>query len=197
MKTEKEKMIERLPYQPWDKALVRDREVAKDITFAFNQIPPSQREKRKDLLSTLIKNKGDFHIETPFQCDYGYNIHVGEGFYANHNCIILDGAPVTIGDDVLLAPNVAIYTAGHPLHFQLRSEGIEYALPVRIGNHVWIGGNTVINPGVSIGNNVVIGSGSVIHKDVPDNVVVVGNPMRIVREITDEDYHYFYKNQKF
>lgn len=194
---EKEKMIQGFPYQPWDSQLRRDREYAKDTLFAFNNLAPSKREQRNKILKQLLDIKGEFHIESPFQCDYGYNIHIGENFYANHNCIILDGAPVTIGDHVLLAPNVAIYTAGHPIHYALRNEGIEYARAVIIKNNVWIGGNAVINPGVTIGNNVVIASGAVITKDIPDNVLVAGNPARILRTISDEDHAYFYKNQPF
>lgn len=194
---EKEKMIKGLPYQPWEKQLIKEREHAKDVMFRFNQLAPSQRAERNELIKGLLDTKGDVHIESPFQCDYGYNIHLGENFYANHNCIILDGAPVTIGDNVLFAPNVAVYTAGHPIHYELRNEGIEYARAVTIKDNVWVGGNVVINPGVTIGKNVVIASGSVVTKDIPDNVLVAGNPARVLREITDADHDYFYKNQSF
>lgn len=195
--SEKEKMLAGLPYQPWEKQLCEERRYAKDLVFEYNQLFPSKRAERNQLLGGLIHHKDHFHIESPFQCDYGYNIHVGENFYANHNCIILDEALVHIGDNVFFAPNISIYTAGHPIHPTVRKEGIEYALSVHIGDNVWVGGNTVINPGVTIGNNVVIGSGSVINKDIPDNVLAVGNPIRIIRNITDEDYHYYYKNQNF
>lgn len=195
--SEKEKMLKGLPYQPWEQVLEEERNRAKDVLFAFNAMKPSMRKERKELLASLLDALGEFHIESPFQCDYGYNIHVGENFYANHNCIMLDCAPITIGDNVMLAPNVAIYTAGHPIYAQTRNTGIEYALAVTIGDNVWIGGNTVINPGVHIGNNVVIGSGSLVNKDIPDNVLAVGNPIHIIREITEADKDYFYKNQNF
>lgn len=195
--SEKEKMIQGFPYQPWERELREDRERAKDILFEFNSLRPSLRKERKQLLDKLLDTKGDAHVESPFHCDYGYNIHVGKNFYANHNCIILDGAPVMIGDNVLFAPNVAVYTAGHPLHHELRNEGIEYARTVTISDNVWVGGNVVINPGVTIGKNVVIASGSIVTKDVPDNVLIAGNPARVIREITEADRLYFYKNQPF
>lgn len=133
----------------------------------------------------------------PFHCDYGKNIEVGENFFANYNCIILDVAKVTIGKNVMFAPNVSIYTAGHPIHPDSRNSGYEYGIPVTIGDNVWIGGSVVINPGVTIGNNVVIGSGSVVTKDIPDNVIAVGNPCRVIREITEEDRKYYYKDRTF
>ena len=135
---------------------------------------------RVNLLQKLFD---DFLIEQPFNCDYGYNIRIGENFYANVGCTILDVAPVTIGDNVMLAPNVNIYTAGHPLDAEIRNSGLEYAYPVNIGNNVWIGGNVTIVPGVTIGANTVIGAGSVVTKDIPANVVAVGNPCRVVRKI--------------
>lgn len=194
---EKEKMLKGLPYQPWEQELKKDRERAKDLLFELNSLKPSLRKERKELLKKLLDVAGDFHIESPFQCDYGYNIHIGENFYANHNCVILDGASVSIGDNVLFAPNVAVYTAGHPIHHELRNEGIEYACGVTISDNVWVGGNVVINPGVTIGKNVVIASGSIVTKDIPDNVLIAGNPARILREITEADRLYFYKNQPF
>ena len=122
-------------------------------------------------------------IEPPFHCDYGYNIHVGEKFYANFDCIILDVGEVRIGKNCLLAPRVCIFTVGHPIDPELRSTGVEAAKPVIIGDNVWIGGNTVINPGVTIGDNVVIGSGSVVTKDIPSNVVAVGNPCKPIKTL--------------
>ena len=136
-------------------------------------------------------------IEQPFRCDYGKNIEVGNNFFANYNCVILDVAKVTIGENVMFAPNVSIYTAGHPIHPESRNSGYEYGIPVTIGNNVWVGGNVVITPGVTIGNNVVIGAGSVVTKDIPDNVIAVGNPCRVIREITEEDRKYYYKDKEF
>lgn len=197
MKSEKNKMLEGFPYQAWDQELVKERTYAKQITFAYNALEPDKRDERTALLQQLIDAAGSFHIESPFQFDYGYNIHLGDNFYANHNCIMLDCASITIGKNVMLAPNVAIYTAGHPMHPETRAAGLEYALPVTIKDDVWIGGNTVINPGVTIGSGCVIGSGSVVNKDIPDNVLAVGNPIRIIREITEADRNTYYKNQPF
>lgn len=197
MNSEKMKMLQGLPYEAWEKELREDRERAKDITFTFNALHPTLRQERSDVLRELLDAQGSFHIESPFQCDYGYNIHLGDNFYANHNCIMLDCATITIGKNVLFGPNVALYTAGHPIHPQTRATGLEYALPITIGDDVWIGGSCVINPGVSIGEGSVIGSGSVVNKDIPDHVIAVGNPIRIIRKITEADRNYYYKNQSF
>ncbi len=137
------------------------------------------------------------YIEAPFHCDYGKNIEVGDFFFVNYNCVILDVGKVTIGNNVQFAPNVSLYTAGHPIHPDSRNSGYEYGIGITIGNNVWLGGNVVVNPGVHIGNNVVVGSGSVVTKDIPDNVVAVGNPCRIIRKITEEDRKYYYKNLEF
>lgn len=123
----------------------------------------------------------------PFHCDYGYNIEIGENFFANYNCVILDGAKVTFGDNVFIAPNCSFYTAGHPIDVLQRNQGLEYALPIKIGNNVWIGGNVTVLPGVTIGDNTVIGAGSLVNKDIPSNVVAAGNPCRVIREITENN----------
>lgn len=142
----------------------------------------------RELLGSIGK---DFWIQPPFYCDYGSNIHIGEHFYANYDCIILDPGRVTIGDHVFLAPRVSIYTAAHPIDAEVRNTELEFAKPVTIGSSVWIGGNAVINPGVTIGDNVVIGSGSVVTKDIPSGVVAAGNPCRVLRKITQEDKRYW------
>ena len=136
------------------------------------------------------------HVEQTFHCDYGCHIHVGEDFYANYDCTIIDVCEVRIGDNVFLAPKVGIYTAGHPIDAGVRNSGLEFGAPVTIGDNVWIGGNAVINPGVTIGSNVVIGSGSVVTKDIPDNVIAVGNPCRVLREITREDRDYWEEKKR-
>lgn len=118
-------------------------------------------------------------------------------FFANYNCIILDVGKVIIGNNVQFAPNVSLYTAGHPIHSDSRNSGYEYGIGITIGDNVWLGGNVVVNPGVHIGNNVVIGSGSVVTKDIPDNVIAIGNPCKVIREITEEDRKYYYKNYEF
>lgn len=196
--TEKEKMLAGKPYKSFEPGLFEERQFAKDLNYQINQLHPFKLDERNGLLKKLLGSTGNqFHIEPPFYCDYGYNITIGENFYSNYNCTILDCAPVTFGDNVLLAPNVSIYTAGHPIHYDPRNEGYEYAFPVTIGSNVWIGGNTVINPGVSIGDNSVIGSGSVVTKDIPSNVIAVGSPCKIIRYITSEDEQYYFRNFKF
>ena len=138
-----------------------------------------------------------YTVRAPFHCDYGKNIEVGDNFYANFNTVILDVGKVKIGNNVLLAPNVSIYTAGHPIHPDSRNSGYEYGIAVTIGDNVWIGGNSVINPGVTIGNNCVIGSGSVVVNDIPENSIAVGNPAKVIRQITEEDKKYYFKNREF
>jgi Acetyltransferase (isoleucine patch superfamily) len=185
--TEKEKAKKGLLYNAnYDKEILEDREKTKELLFDYNGLRPSQSEEKKMLLKRLLKKTGqEFVIEPPFFCDYGYNIEIGENFFANMNCVILDGAEVKIGDNVFIAPHVGIYTAGHPLDAKRRNEGLEYAYPVSIGNNVWIGGGVTILPGVSIGDNSVIGAGSVVTKDIPANVLAVGNPCRVVKSIEE------------
>src|SRR5574344_479302 len=197
MKSEKEKMISGKPYKAYGDELLAERQYAKEMIFDFNSLRPNQIDERNEILKRLLgKTKDKYFIEPPFRCDYGYNIEIGENFYSNYNLIILDCAPVKIGDNVLIGPNVSIYTAGHPLHYEIRNQEYEYAFPIIIGDNVWIGGNVVINPGVSIGENSVIGSGSVVTKDIPNNVIAIGNPCKVLRVITDDDKHYYFKNLK-
>jgi maltose O-acetyltransferase len=184
MKTEKEKMLQGELYNPADPELVRDRERARRLTRLFNQTLETEYTRRTELLRELFGTTGDHsYIEPTFRCDYGYNIHIGENFYANFDCVILDVCEVRIGDNCLLGPGVHIYTATHPLDSYERISGVEYGKPVTIGNNVWIGGRAIINPGIRIGNNVVVASGAVVTKDVPDNVVVGGNPATIIRKL--------------
>lgn len=198
MITEKEKMLSGKPYKAFDPVLFKERQNAKDLIFQINTLHPFRVDERNVFIRKLFGSTGsNFHIEPPFYCDYGYNITVGENFYANYNCTILDCTAVKIGDNVLLAPNVSIFTAGHPLHYEPRNEAFEYAFPITIGNNVWIGGNTVINPGISIVNNSVIGSGSVVTKNIPPNVVAAGNPCKVLRDITDDDKLYYFKDLRF
>ncbi len=191
--TEKEKMIAGKPYLANDDTLFNERQQAKELIFDFNALRPSEIEKRNQILKKLLGETGEnFFFEPPFRCDYGYNITVGDNFYSNYNLVILDCARVSIGDNVMIAPNVGIYTAGHPIHGTPRNAGLEHALPITIGNNVWIGGHVVILPGVTIGENSVIGSGSVVVKDIAPNVVAVGNPCTAIKTITDEDRDAYY-----
>ncbi len=195
--TEKQKMLAGKAYQAGDKELATDRLKAREIAFEFNNSAPKQIKLRKQLIKNLFgKTDTMFYLEPPFRCDYGYNIEIGNHFYANFNLTILDCAKVSIGERCLFGPNVAIYTAGHPIHPHLRNQEYEWAQAITIGNNVWLGGNVVINPGVTIGDNVVIGSGSVITKDIPANVFAAGNPCKVIREITDADKDYYYRNFK-
>jgi len=173
--TEKEKMLAGEIYDAnYDKELIKERYMVKDKCFEYNNIKPSDIEKRTKLMKDILgKTKENFLIEQPFMCDYGYNIEVGENFYANHNLIILDANKVKFGDNVFVAPNCGFYTAGHPIDFEVRNKGLEYAKQIEVGNNVWIGGNVVVLPGVKIGDNVVIGAGSVVNKDIPSNTVAV------------------------
>lgn len=195
---QKERMMAGLPYKAWLDGLEEERMRNKKKLYEYNHCQPDEKEKIDELIKDILGKAGaGVHIEAPFHCDYGKNIEVGDHFYANYNCTILDVGKVIMGNNVKLAPNVSLYTAGHPIHPDSRNSGYEYGISITIGNNVWLGGNVVVNPGVHIGNNVVIGSGSVVTKDIPDNVIAAGNPCRVIREITEEDRIYYYKNLIF
>ena len=197
--TEKEKCRLGLLYDAnYDPEILADRERAKELLYDYNHLRPSEQIGRTELLKKLLGKTGEnLIVEPPFTCDYGYNIEVGENFYANVNLVILDGAKVRIGDNAFIAPNVGIYTAGHPIHPDSRNSMYEYGIPVSIGDNCWLGGNTIVCPGVKIGNNVVIGAGSVVTKDIPDWSIAAGNPCRVIRTITEEDRKYYYKKNEF
>lgn len=186
---EREKAAAGLLYDAnYDPELLAHRLKAKTMLFEFNHTSPADIEKRQQILKKLLGRVGrDFVIEGPFFCDYGYNIEIGDFFYANVNLTILDGAKVRIGNHVFIAPNVGIHTAGHPLDAERRNRGLEYARPVTIHDNVWIGAGVNILPGVTIGTGSVIGAGAVVRHDVPEHFVVAGNPARILRPITKED----------
>ena len=194
----KERMLANLPYKAWLDGLEEERMAAKKKVFEYNNLSPERKEERDKLIRELLGKTGNWiNIESPFHCDYGYNIEVGDWFFANYNFVVLDVGRVRIGDNAQIAPNVAIYTAGHPVHPDSRTSGDEYGIDVTIGNNVWIGGNTCILPGVTIGDNVVIGAGSVVTKDIPANMIAVGNPCRVVREITEADRDFYFKDRRF
>lgn len=185
--TEKEKCAAGLLYDAnYDKTLLKERDDCKDTCFEYNNTKASQLSEKTELLRKLFKKtKGPFTILPTFWCDYGYNIEIGENFYANHGLVILDEASVIFGDNVFIGPNCGFHTAGHPLDFERRNQGLEYALPITIGDNVWFGAGVQVMPGVTIGSNTVIGAGSVVTKDIPANVVAVGNPCRVLRPITE------------
>jgi len=186
---QRERMLAGLPYKAWLDGLSEERMRAKELVYDFNACRPSRTDERLRLLQALIGKLGEgVNIEQPFHCDYGYNIEIGNNFFANYNCVMLDVGKITIGDNVQFATNVSILTAGHPLHPQSRNSGYEYGIPIHIGN---------INPGVTIGDNTVIGSGSVVTRDIPANVVAAGNPCRVLRAITEADRPYYYKDRVF
>ncbi|MGN1330946.1 MAG: sugar O-acetyltransferase [Clostridia bacterium] len=185
MMNEKEKMLSGELYDAnYDRGLEKERLRVKDLCFEYNNIKPSNKEEKKKLMKKILgKTKENFVIEQPFICDYGWNIEIGEDFYANHNLVILDANQVKFGDNVFIAPNCGFYTSGHPIDAKIRNTGLEYAKAIEVGNNVWIGGNVVVLPGVKIGDNVVIGAGSVVNKNIPSNVVAVGNPCRVIKKI--------------
>lgn len=188
MSTEKDKMLRGEIYDAnYDPQLIEERMKCKKLCRAYNDLQPDMLDERKSLLKTLIGKTGnEFCIEQPFYCDYGYNITLGENFYSNVNLVILDGARVTFGDNVFIAPNCGFHTAGHPLDVKQRNAGLEYARPITVGNNVWIGAGVNVLPGVTIGDNCVIGAGSVVNRDIPSNSLAVGNPCRVIRTLEQD-----------
>ena len=172
----------------YNKEIVEARTRCADLCYEFNQCKPSETEKQKELLEKILGNiKGTPVITAPFYCDYGFNTSIGENFYTNHNVSILDCAKVTFGDNVFIAPNCVFSTAGHAIDSEQRNQGLEIALPITVGDSVWIGTNVSVLPGVTIGSNTIIGAGSVVNKDIPDGVIAAGNPCKVIRKITDAD----------
>ena len=177
---------------PLDEELLDAHNRAKSITRQLNATLETEREERKALAKTLFASAGEgAYIEPPFYCDFGFNTHVGKHFYCNYDCVFLDCGKITIGDDVMLGPKVALYAVSHPIDPAVRSLGYDYPMDITVGDRVWIGGSTVVCPGVTIGKNSIIGAGSVVTKDIPANVVAAGNPCRVIRPITEEDTAYW------
>lgn len=185
-------------YDPNAPELASEQAVYMEKLWEFNQLRPSEYEKKIKYMKETFAECGDrCYIELPFRANWGgKNLHFGNSVYANFNLTIVDDGDIYVGDRVMFGPNVTIATANHPIEPTLRRNAMQYNKPVRIGENVWIGAGSVIVPGVTIGKNSVIGAGSVVVKDIPENVVAVGNPCRVLREIGEHDREYFYKNEK-
>lgn len=182
--TEKEKQQNGELYNSNDRELFTERIKAKKLCAEYNAVECNDFQKKERLLDRLVALRGENTVIEPnFFCDYGYNIVIGDNFYANHNLVILDCADVVFGDNIFIGPNCGFYTAEHPLDAKTRNQGLEYAKPIKIGSNVWIGGNVTVIGGVTIGDNVVIGAGSVVVKDIPSNCVAVGNPCRPIKTL--------------
>ncbi|PYZ96103.1 acetyltransferase [Alteribacter lacisalsi] len=189
MRSEKERMLAGEWFNPADPALEKERERARELTNRFNGLKENEYEEKVSVLRELFGTAaGDVYLEQTFRCDYGSNIHVGNNFFANFDCVFLDVGPITFGDHCMLGPGVHIYTASHPMEAAGRkAERFEIGKPVTVGSDVWIGGGAIINPGVTIGNGAVLGSGAVVTKDVPPHTFCAGNPARVIRTIDNED----------
>ncbi len=183
-KTEREKMLANEPYIATDRELVEMQITAQHLLYTFNLSLPNEVEKRCEMIQALLGAVGQNPIiQPPFRCDYGCHIYAGDNLYINYDCIILDCNKVYIGNNVLIAPKVQLYTAYHPLDPEIRKSGLEMAAPIMIGDQVWLGGGAIVCPGVTIGENTTIGAGSVVTKDMPANVVAAGNPCRVIRDL--------------
>lgn len=182
--TEKEKMLAGELYIATDPQLVAERRRARELVHCFNHLSPGDDEAARRLLGELFGGLGEgTTVMAPFQCDYGSNIRFGRGGFANYGCVFLDCAPITIGSDVQIGPAVQLYTATHPLDAAIRRAGPEAARPITIGDGAWIGGGSIVLPGVTIGENSVIGAGSVVTRDIPASVLAAGNPCRVIRSV--------------
>ena len=193
----KKRMKEGKLYFPTDKNLMKEQAKCLEKLYDFNETRPSEMEKREKILKELLGSVGhNCYIEPPLRASWGCNTHFGNDVYANFNLTLVDDTDIYVGDNVMFAPNVTIATAGHPIEPELRKKQTQFNLPVRIGNNVWIGAQTVILPGVTIGDNTVIGAGSVVTKNIPANCVAFGNPCKVIREINDRDKKYYYKDME-
>lgn len=185
MITEKQKMLQGILYNPFDLELVQERQRARDLCQTLNATREEEQEIRREILMRLFGSGGDsVWMQPPFYCDYGLNIRLGERVFFNFNCIVLDVCPVTVGDFSLFGPSVQIYTATHPMNASLRRSQ-EFGKPIEIGSDVWVGGGTIICPGVTVGSKTVIGAGSVVTRNIPEAVFAAGNPCRVIRAINE------------
>ncbi|MFW5913822.1 MAG: sugar O-acetyltransferase [Bacillota bacterium] len=193
---QKDRMLSGKLYKVEGKTLYDAHKKSKRLLDAFNTTKFEEKEKRLEIIHDLFERFGERgFITPPFHCDYGMNVSIGDDFYANYDCILLDVNRIVIGDRVMFGPRVSLLTASHPIDKEVRNAGLEFGLPITIGDDVWFGGNVTVNPGVTIGSNVVIGSGAVVTKDIPDNVLAAGNPCKVIRKITEEDKAYWEKKK--
>ena len=196
--TEYEKMKKGLLYDPDDPEIKKEQVPFLDRLYEYNQLKPSQGAEKDAYLKEVFGSCGkNCYIEIPFHANWGgHHVHLGDYVYANFNLTLVDDGDIYIGDRVMIGPNVTIATAGHPIDPELRGRNLQYNKDVHIGDNVWIGAGVIIMPGISIGSNTVIGAGSIVTRDIPENVVAVGNPCRVLREVSDRDKEYYYKNEK-
>lgn len=185
-------------YLPGDEAIMEEQKKCLERLYDFNRTRPGEMEKRQEMMKEMFAEVGEnCYIEPPFHANFGgAHIHLGKNVYANFNLTCVDDTHIYIGDYTMFGPNVTVATAGHPLLPSLRERGYQYNMPVHIGRNCWIGAGAIILPGITVGDNVVIGAGSIVTKDLPSNVLAVGNPCRILREINDHDKEYYFKNRK-
>lgn len=196
--TQYERMVKGLIYDPADSEILEEQMSFQDRLWEFNQLRPSDYEKKQKYMREVFASCGEnCYIELPFRANWGgHHLNLGSNVYVNSNLMIVDDGNIYVGDKVMFGPNVTIATANHPIDPELRARGLQYNKDVHIGENAWIGAGTVIVPGVHIGRNTVIGAGSVVTKDIPDSVVAVGNPCKVLREISERDREFFYKNER-
>ena len=196
--TEKEKMHSGDLYWPNDPEIMRDQLVWQDKVMEYNQIPHVEQARREAMLREMFAEVGEgCYVETPFYANLGgHHVHLGDYVYANYNLTLVDDTHIYVGDRTMIGPNVTIATAGHPIDPELRSRGLQYNMPVHIGKNCWLGAGVIVMPGVTIGDNVVIGAGSIVTRDIPSNVVAVGNPCRVLREVGEHDREYYFRDRK-
>lgn len=196
--TQYERMVNGLIYDPADDEIMKEQVVFQDMLWAFNQLKPSEYDKKQKYMKEIFAECGEnCYIELPFHANWGgHHVHFGSGIYANSNLTLVDDGLIYIGDKVMFGPNVTIATASHPINPELRDRGLQFNKDVYIGENTWIGAGVIIVPGVHIGSNTVIGAGSVVTKDIPDSVIAVGNPCRILRNVSEKDHEFFYKSER-
>ena len=196
--THYERMVNGLIYDPADDEIMKEQGVFQDMLWALNQLKPSEYDKKQKYMKEIFAECGEnCYIELPFHANWGgHHVHLGSGIYANSNLTLVDDGHIYIGDKVMFGPNVTIATASHPINPELRDRGLQFNKDVYIGENTWIGAGVIIVPGVHIGSNTVIGAGSVVTKDIPDSVIAVGNPCRILRNVSEKDHEFFYKSER-